>query len=355
MPNQVIIAAAGGGKTTRLAAMAHARGPARSAIVTFTNNSVRVVEDRLLEARAAVPTHIEVWSWYRYLLHELARPYQRTLLPRRIEGLAWVEGRSVPYVPRRDVVPFFLNRDGRIYSDKLARFVVEANAETGGAVVARLALRFTTIFIDEVQDMAGYDLELLDLLLKSPIEIVLVGDHRQATYRTNNASKNKRFAGSAIIQKVWEWEEAGAAEVKYECETHRCNQSIANLADALYPDEPRTVSLNAATTGHDGVFLLGSSRVADYVAAFNPQVLRYDRRTQCDALPALNFGESKGMTFDRVLIFPNKGCRKWIETGAREHVDGSAAKLYVAITRARHSVAFVLDGESALKGITRYA
>jgi len=60
----------------------------------------------------------------------------------------------------------------------------------------RLSQRFDHIFVDEVQDMAGYDLDVLELMLKAGIQMTLVGDHRQATFRTNQASKHKAFVGA---------------------------------------------------------------------------------------------------------------------------------------------------------------
>lgn len=71
-----------------------------------------------------------------------------------------------------------------------------------------------------------------------------------------------------------------------------------------------------------------------------------NRRTDTLGLPAMNIGMSKGTTFDRVLIFPTKPMLQYIKSGnpdilaAREH-------LYVAVTRARHSVAFVVSRKEA--------
>lgn len=56
---------------------------------------------------------------------------------------------------------------------------------------------------------------------------------------------------------------------------------------------------------------------------------------------AANLGEVKGATFDRVLIFPTKAMLKYLrtadinDTGGRDH-------FYVAATRAKFSVAFVV-------------
>jgi DNA helicase-2/ATP-dependent DNA helicase PcrA len=355
LANVVIIAAAGGGKTMRLAARARAHELGKVAVVTYTMNNVQEIKNKFFELHPALPAHAEIWSWYRFLLHEMARPYQRALLDRRIDGLYWVEGRSAPYVPRAKIIPFFLSTGAQIYSDKIARFIVECNSETAGAVVARLEDRFHTIFIDEIQDMAGYDLDLLELILRSKIDLVMVGDHRQATYSTNNAAKNRAYAGANIIAKFREWEKAGLVTLSHARETHRCHQLIADLADSFYPAEPKTISKNEVLTGHDGAFLVSAQSVRAYMEKYRPQVLRLDRRTQCDGYAAMNFGESKGMTFARVLIFPHGKGRQWLASGRYAHVKDSAAKMYVGVTRARHSVAFVFDDPSPVPGLVRYS
>ncbi|MDO8838449.1 MAG: UvrD-helicase domain-containing protein [Parvibaculum sp.] len=354
MASEVIIAAAGGGKTTRLTARAHAHEAGKVALVTYTTTNVQEIKNKLYEIHAAPPAHTEVWSWYRFLLHEMARPYQSAILDRRIDGLAWVKGRS-PRVARDKAIPFFLSKGNDIYSDKIARFIVDCNEQTGGAVAARLEDRFHTIFIDEIQDMAGYDLEVLELILRSKINLVMVGDHRQATYRTNNAAKNSSFSRGGIVSKFRDWERHGLVTISYEQETHRCHQLIADFADSFYPAEPKTLSKNKCVTGHDGVFLVSTQSVPTYIAKYNPQVLRLDRRTPCGGYDAMNFGESKGMTFGRVLIFPHGKGKEWLKSGNYDYVKGSVEKMYVGVTRARHSVAIVFDGPSPLSGVVRYS
>ena len=247
-------------------------------------------------------------------------------------------------------------RQACLKSDKqIARFIVECDKAADGAVIARLQERFDTIFIDEIQDMAGYDLDVLELILRSRINLVMVGDHRQATFSTNNAAKNKAYAGTNIIAKFREWEKAGLVALSYAQETHRCHQLIADLADSFYAADLKTISKNKTVTDHDGLFLVSAQAAAAYLEKYQPQVLRLDRRTQCSGYPAMNFGESKGMTFDRVLIFPHGKGRQWLTSGKYEHVKDSAAKMYVGITRARHSVAFVFDGESKVANLKRHS
>ena len=283
----------------------------------------------------------------------MARPYQSFMYGKRIDGIIWVEGRSDLYAKRADTGRFFFANSNRIYSDKLAQFICDCNTASGGAIIKRLEQRYDRIYIDEIQDMAGYDIDLLHLILKSNIKIVMVGDHRQATFRTNNGPKNKGYAGMAIIKKFAEWKKAGLCNLTYEVETHRCNQAIADFADSIFPDEPKTKSLNLVATGHDGIFLIPSRGVDDYIRQHNPQILRLDSRAKCNGYEAMNFGESKGLTFERVLIFPHKKAKDWLASGNYDHIKGSISKMYVGITRARHSVAFVYDAESPLAGCNK--
>jgi DNA helicase-2/ATP-dependent DNA helicase PcrA len=53
-----------------------------------------------------------------------------------------------------------------------------------------------------------------------------------------------------------------------------------------------------------------------------------------------------------VLIVPYGGISKWLRTGNSDHVAGSADEVYVGITRASQSVAFIHDGDVAVPGIS---
>jgi DNA helicase-2/ATP-dependent DNA helicase PcrA len=91
--NKVVISAAGGGKTTRIVTQSLASSAERSVLLTYTNNNVGELEKRFYELNSALPVHAEIWSWYKFLLREMARPYQKNLINGRIDGIFWVEDR----------------------------------------------------------------------------------------------------------------------------------------------------------------------------------------------------------------------------------------------------------------------
>lgn len=355
MPSsRIVICAAGGGKTTEIVKDALTDPSKRVAILTYTDNNIQGIRKCIVEQNRTPAAHVEVISWFTFLLRELARPYQRKLYAQRIGGIHWVQGRSMNRAKATQIRPYYFASNDMILSDKLAEFVCACDKSSGGMIFARLRERFDRIYIDEIQDMAGYDLDLLEGMMRAGVNLTLVGDHRQPTFRTNYAGKNSGYAGYKIIAKFREWEKKKLCSLEYRRLSHRCNQEITNFADALYPEEPTTTSENKTRTGHDGVFFIDAEEVPAYVAKHAPQVLRYDKRSACAGLDAMNFGLSKGLTFDRVLIFPTGKMVKWLQTADDIHIDGSRAKTYVAITRARYSVVFVLENSCAFPNVVRF-
>ena len=241
-----------------------------------------------------------------------------------------------------------------MYSDKVSKFACRVIENTGGLPLQRFEQIFNRLLIDESQDLAGYDLELIQILLNSDVELTLVGDHRQATYSTNSGPKNKKYRGPNIVSKFEEWEKAGFCGIEYHNYSHRCVQAICDLADQFHPKAPNTESRNTNVTGHDGVFAVRKGQVPAYMKAYNPQPLRYNRATRNIPGKPINYGNAKAMTFDRTLIYPHAPLKKFLKTGDIKDAGKEIAKIYVAITRARQSVAFVVDDDSLMQGLTVY-
>ena len=345
--SRVIIACAGSGKTTRLVTEALANRDRRIAIVTYTNNNTREIGKRFGEWNSGIPKHVDVMTWFGFLLRECARPYQRSkYVGKRIESLLFVNQQSARYVQEADARHHYFANGDLIYSDKIARFVVECEQKSSKAVTARLGKVYTDVFIDEFQDLAGWDLEVIKMLLQSEIRVTLVGDPRQHIYGTNPSQKNQQYLGITLVELVKEWEKNGLCSLDHMSATHRCNSAICAFSNALWPGMDAMTSLRNGTTDHDGVFLVAENVVAKYIQYYRPQVLRYDKNAKTYGYEAVNFGLAKGLQFDRVLIVPTAPINKYLQTGMLNHVKKARERLHVAVTRARHSVAFVFDNHS---------
>lgn len=138
---------------------------------------------------------------------------------------------------------------------------------------------YDEILIDEVQDLSAYDWDILDCRLESQIDMWMVGDVRQAVLATNSRSrKNKAYAYADAVNWFRERQKKGRLTITESTVTWRCHQSIASFSDTIFDSSwafPYTESKNELVTGHDGVFLLRTQRVPDYVATYTPKCLRH--------------------------------------------------------------------------------
>jgi superfamily I DNA/RNA helicase len=358
--NKLIIAAAGSGKTTVLVNEALKIKNEQVLITTYTQANDLEIRKKIIEINQTIPENITVQTWFSFLLQHGAKPFQGCLFEKRINGLILVNTQSglkyiskgIPhyYSEENEFEDHYFTKNHKIYSDKLSKFVFRCNSKTEGNVIDRISRIYSYLFIDEVQDLAGYDLELLKLFFKSSCNNLLVGDPRQATYSTNSAPKNKKFKKSAIL----DFFSDSSIEIERDTSSltvnYRCNKEICDLSNLLFPNHVKTTSGNNLVTGHDGIFLVKNSDLKEYLETYQPVQLRENIKTQVNPrYSAMNFGESKGLTFERVLIYPTKPILDWIFNNNSELAPTSRSKFYVALTRARYSVGIVFDYSDKLK------
>jgi len=361
--NRLIIAAAGSGKTTYLVNEALAQD-GRVLILTYTLSNEDVINRRLIQKNGCIPSNITIETWFSFLLQHGVRPYQGCLndflfdvdirgmlLVNKQSGIKYKNTNRNPVYWGESVFDrHYFTKDFKIYSDKISKFVFKCNSQSNDAVIDRLTRIYDHIFIDEVQDLAGHDLELLKLLFKSSISVLLVGDPRQVTYLTHLERKYAKYQNGKIREFVGKELGKGIACGVDETTlgvSHRCCQPICKYSSQLYPNLPETVSCSCcrqSKISHQGVFLVKPDYLDVYVQNFDVMQLRWDKRI--DVVPnvrVMNFGEAKGESFDRVLIYPTKDMEMWVKDSSKTLSDGARAKFYVALTRARYSAAIVID------------
>jgi DNA helicase II / ATP-dependent DNA helicase PcrA len=337
-------------------------------ITTYTQANEAEIRKKIIEINQCIPPNVIVQTWFSFLLQHGVRPFQGRLFEKKIRGLILVNSQSglkgytkskqpIYFGEEKEFEQHYFSKEIKIYSDKISKFVFRCNQNSGGAVIERLCKIYPHIFIDEVQDLAGYDLELLKLLFKANSNTLLVGDPRQSTYSTNSSAKNKKFKKAAIIN-FFEDDSLGIeTETASLTTNYRCNNSICELSNKLFPDLPTTTSGNNDTTNHDGVLLVKPTDVNKYLSTYSPMQLRENVRTVVNPnFRVMNFGESKGLSFDRVLIYPTNPFLKWLADNNAELAPTSRSKLYVALTRARYSVGIVYNENTKLEltGITKW-
>jgi DNA helicase-2/ATP-dependent DNA helicase PcrA len=338
-----IIASAGSGKTQTIIdrALAAADEGGRVLITTFTIQNRNQIQRRISATVGCVPPNIDILTWYTFLIHEMCRPYQLSFLGQIGIVRALDFSADPPRYAKKTTRQYYLDSKGDIYKDRVAALALVCNERSDGKVTDRLSSLYTDILIDEMQDLAGHDFELLDLLLASPINLGVVGDPRQSLYFTDDSVKNKKYKGPRFV--TWLEERKENCVTERMAHSHRCSQAILDWADLLFPEYGASTSTHGDPRGQEGVVLITRAQVEAYMSTHEATALRLQITTNTMGLPAINIGVSKGLTFDHVVIFGSKTMSQYALGKLPLESLKSRSKLYVAVTRARFSAAIVVD------------
>ncbi|HRN70013.1 MAG TPA: UvrD-helicase domain-containing protein [Candidatus Woesebacteria bacterium] len=386
--NKLIIAAAGSGKTTYIIKKALEIKDKNVLITTYTEANSDEIRKKVIEERGYIPKNITIQTWFSFLLQHGVRPYQSIiheglnnikigflLTEERsgkkvdasgnvIYGTNPKNGKKFPIFWGKDNIGhYFFTKNKKIYSDKTAEFIVDANTKMNGEIIHRIARIYPYIFVDEVQDLAGWELEILKLLFESNSNILLVGDPRQVTYLTHHSIKYQKYRDG----KIQDFLNNECKKDSYEIDTttlkntHRSNKEICDFSSQLFPDyekcEPCTCTkCRSDKKEFEGIYAVREQDVPAYSDQFSPVTLKWSGAIP----PEWNFGKSKGLTFERVLIYPTKTGGKsmvsWLKNRTIDLSSETRSKFYVAITRARYSVGIVYNfkANETLESINNY-
>jgi len=345
LKNIAKMSAAGSGKTWDIchdALESVKESDKRALILSFTNRSCESARNEIRKQNGGIlHPRIVVNTWFKFLLSDMIKPYQLGITKGSINHIKSLDF-SNPFgqinYHKKGSYARYINSGNNVRSNYASELAIFLNDKSGGMTIKRLNDIYSNIFFDEIQDLVGYDIEILRLLIKSPISITCCGDNKQATFKTHVSRKNKNQTGKNIWEFFNELERNKLLRIERNLSSRRFNWDICCFANAIYPDGDEITTIMEDITEHDGVFLISENDVRLYYNYFSPQVLRFDVRTTVD-IQCLNFGICKGETFDRVLIYPNGPLNNFI---LKNMALDSPEKYYVGVTRPRYSLAFAM-------------
>lgn len=370
--NQCLIAAAGAGKTTYIIDQAvdtiQKCEDTTVLIITLTIKNQDNIKERINSLPFHIAKRIKVSGWYQFLLRYIIRPYKGDVIPdlyMKNVSMLWSDAnqtiqRGNCHITRYgagDIKTKYLHKN-KIYKNYLSEFATLCIEKNPQSCMKRLNSIFTHVFIDESQDMAGFDFEVIKALFLSSISVTVVGDPRQHTYVSNNLRKNKQYKGrieNFIGDKV-NGKRKNIVTVDYKTlnASHRCGKEICQVASLIHSEFPPTQTCSCLECGQKrlkflngqcGVFFVSSDNLIDFITEFKPIALTHDIRKRVHpSLKRMNMGDSKGLGMLSCLIYPTKPMLEFINSG-KDLAFSEKAKLYVAITRATHIVGIVVPNK----------
>ncbi|NVJ93188.1 MAG: UvrD-helicase domain-containing protein [Methylocystaceae bacterium] len=380
MPNKFVLASAGAGKTTTMVteALDAVRNTQSVLFLTYTRNNQAEIIKKIKEVNGTIPQKLKIKGWFSFLLEDLIRPYQRCLFSERISNIVFDQnaphkrdGRTIPGRSETNNRQRYYLSNYKVHTTYISKLVTRICdlGKTGRGrtatyeAIERLASVYDLIVIDEIQDLVGWDYSVLDYILSNQqISLYCVGDFRQTIYQTSHASKHPQTSDQ---KRQW------FTNKGFECQnlnhSWRCVQQICAFADAVHMHQGYEATnskievVSEEFDKHVGVFSVSNENVGAYLNQYLPIVLRHAKNVRndlCQKTFSQNFGEAKGLGFNRVLIIPTENYMNFLqgdpESLRTARTEEALNKLYVAITRARYSVAFLSDAIPTIDGISEW-
>jgi len=330
MVKRVVLAVAGSGKTKTI--IDKLELDSRALIVTYTINNTSNLKRRIIEKFGFIPSGIRVYTYFSFLMKFCVRP---------IVGHKWrIKGTSFDNPPRfakKDNSSHYMTQRGRLYHSRIAKFI--ASEDMVKDVIKRIEKYYDLLCIDEVQDFAANDFNLLCELAQVNIEVLLVGDFYQHTFDTSRDGVIRKNLHKNYVKYLDEFKKVGVeVDVVTLSASHRCSPSICRfindvLAIPMQSHRTDEVNVELVTEVSRVHELVNDSSI---VKLFDQNSSKYNGWTD-------NWGNTKGLDdFQDVCIIINAQIEKGYSLG---DLSGLAPlthkKLYVACTRAKGNVYFI--------------
>jgi len=324
MAKELVLAVAGSGKTTKiLDAISKEK---RCLVVTYTNENLRSLESGLINKFGSIPNTVTLATYFSFLYSFCYRPFFSYGL--RDKGVFW----ELPGTfPTKDKIRHYITANSYLYGNRLAKLVNEC----GGLpkVISRLETFFDIFLVDEVQDFAANDFNLLMALSRAEMEIMFVGDFYQHTFDTSrdgNIRTNLHKRGLEPYIKEFEVNDF-AVDVTSLGRTHRCSPTVCEFISNVLGIE---IASHRADDTSVPVIEDGERACALFADDSKVKLFFQDyRKYPCNSN---NWGRCKGLNgYDDVCVVLNKKSADLFRKGELKSLpDSSLNKLYVACSRA---------------------
>ena len=334
MDKELILAVAGSGKTSLIVSRLNLEE--RFLLITYTINNTKNLRRSIIEKFGHFPKNIELLSYYNFLYSFCLRPFLAYKM--KPKGIFWENTPQYTDRFKLDDIRRYITKGRMLYHNRIAKLLEQCNVLDD--INNRLTKYYDHLLIDEVQDFAGHDFNLLINILKSDINILLVGDFYQHTFDTSRDGKTNstlhddfaKYQGRFIKQNI-EIDKEHLSK-SYRCTKNVCEFITNNLGINIesHKDEESMVSF---VTEEDEIMAIFKDD--SIVKLFYRENYKY----QCYSR---NWGDSKGENhYENVCVVLNKTAMDKYKKGKLNELKPvSKNKLYVACSRANNNL-YLID------------
>ncbi|ARU55860.1 uvrD/REP helicase family protein [Oleiphilus messinensis] len=340
MDKRVVFAVAGSGKTSSILDSLNA--DSRCLIVTYTENNTRHLKNRVIDKFGEIPVGIRIYSYFTFLYSFCFRPLCGYEL--KTKGVNF--NFPLPQYAqrsRKDTREHYIDKSGRLYANRIAKLLIEFDVVPD--LIQRIEKFYDLVFIDEFQDFAANDFNLICALAMANVEMRLVGDFFQHTFDTSRDGNTQKSLHECFDKYCDKLKKSGfEVDLASLSNSYRCSPSVCAFVS-------ENIGIKILSHREDEVVVGYVDNVDEVDSIFNNDsiVKLFYQKSDSYAGNTANWGNTKGLDhFQDVCVVLNPTTLKAFDNTNLDQLNPTTKnKLYVACTRAKGNLYFV--SEKSLK------
>lgn len=329
MDKTLILAVAGAGKTTEI--INNIKKDDKTLIITYTENNYNILKNNIIKKFKGIPDNIKIYTYFTFLYRFCFLPLKKGF---KVKGLDFNSNPN-KYIKAKDINYYYNRVSKKMYHNRLAKICSDYFIDD---IIKRIEKYFNYIYIDEIQDFASHDFNLLLNLIKTNCNILLVGDFYQHTFDTSrdgNVNSNLYNDYDNYINKIKNSDSNIKVDTINFLKSKRCSKQVCEFITEYL--KIKIESYN----NHDSIIReIDDENTIEKIANDDNIVkLFYQNSKKYDMKNKDNWGNSKGNTYINTCVVLNKNSyEKYKKHKLNELPSSTKNKLYVALSRATNDV-----------------
>lgn len=329
MDKTLILAVAGAGKTTEI--INNIKKDDKTLIITYTENNYNILKNNIIKKFKGIPDNIKIYTYFTFLYRFCFLPLKKGF---KVKGLDFNSNPN-KYIKAKDINYYYNRVSKKMYHNRLAKICSDYFIDD---IIKRIERYFNYIYIDEIQDFASHDFNLLLNLIKTNCNILLVGDFYQHTFDTSrdgNVNSNLYNDYDNYINKIKNSDSNIKVDTVNFLKSKRCSKQVCEFITEYL--KIKIESYN----NHDSIIREIDDENAIEKIANDDNIVKlfYQNSKKYDMKNKDNWGNSKGNTYINTCVVLNKNSyEKYKKHKLNELPSSTKNKLYVALSRATNDV-----------------
>ena len=334
MDKRVVFAVAGSGKTSSI--IDRVEEDSRILIVTYTDNNTRQLRNRIIKKLGKIPEGVRVYSYFTFLYSFCYRPLCGYELRTKGINFNYPLPRNAQRC-RKDTREHYFDRNQRLFASRIAKLLIEFGVVP--EVIDRIEHFFDLVCVDEVQDFAANDFNLVCKLAIAKIEMQLVGDFYQHTFDTSRDGNTQKNLHSCFTKYCQKLSDVGfSIDLESLSHSYRCSESVCSFVE-----DNLAINIQSHRDDYVDVRTIEDEREIEDVFSNDSIVKLFYQKSSSYSGRTENWGSTKGLDhFQDVCVVLNPTTLRAFESGQLDRLPPiTKNKLYVACTRAKGNLYFI--------------